>query len=69
MIEINNHNGTWECWIGGRIYDWNDDLQILLKKLANKAEDIETEINDQVSWLSRVKMAFAGSNPASGAKK
>lgn len=46
MIEINNHNVTWECWIGGRIYDWNDDLQILLKKLANQAEDIETEIND-----------------------
>ena len=46
MIEINNHNGTWECWIGGRIYDWNDDLQTLLKKLANQAEEIETEIND-----------------------
>lgn len=46
MIEINNHNGTWECWIGGRIFEWNDDLQSLFKKLSNQAEEIETEINE-----------------------
>lgn len=46
MIEINNHNGTWECWIGGRIYEWNDDLETLLRILARKAEEIEEEINE-----------------------
>lgn len=46
MIEINRNNDTWECWISGRLYDWNDDLQTLLKDLAKKAEAIEEEINE-----------------------
>jgi hypothetical protein len=46
MFEINNHNGTWECWMGGRIFDWNDSLENLLKDLSKKAEDIEQEINE-----------------------
>jgi hypothetical protein len=46
MIEINNHNGTWECWIGGRLFEWNDNLGILFKDLARNSEDIEAEINE-----------------------
>ncbi|MEO6176962.1 MAG: hypothetical protein ABIP27_17545 [Flavobacterium circumlabens] len=46
MIEINNHNDTWECWIGGRLWEWDDNLQVLLKKLANQAEQIEEDINE-----------------------
>lgn len=46
MIEINNHNDTWECWIGGRLWEWNDDLEVLLKKLASQSEQIEEDINE-----------------------
>lgn len=46
MLIINNNNGTWECWMSGRIFDWNDNLEDLLKDLAKKAEDIEQEINE-----------------------
>ena len=48
MIEIirNTSAETWECWIGGRIWEWNDDLQLLLKKMASQAEQIEEDIID-----------------------
>lgn len=46
MFEIKNDNGTWECWMGGRIFDWNDNLEILLRDLSKKAEEIEEEINE-----------------------
>lgn len=46
MIEINNNNDTWECWIGGRLWEWDDNLEVLLKKLASQAEQIEEDINE-----------------------
>ena len=46
MIEINNSNGTWECWIGGRLWEWNDDLETLLKTLSRQSEQIEEDINN-----------------------
>ncbi|WP_395060036.1 hypothetical protein [Flavobacterium sp.] len=46
MIEIRNDNGTWEAWICGRIWDYNDNLEVLLKTLARQAEEIENDINE-----------------------
>ena len=45
MIEIKRGNDTWECWVDGRLWEWNDDLQVLFKKLASQAEAIEEDIN------------------------
>lgn len=45
MIEIIRGNDTLECWIDGRLWEWNDNLQALLKRLASQAEAIEEDIN------------------------
>lgn len=46
MIEITRSNDIWECWIGGRLWEWNDSLEILLKKLSTQSEAIEEDINE-----------------------
>ena len=46
MIEISRNNDTWECWIGGRLFDWNDDLELLLRKLGSQSEEIKEELKD-----------------------
>lgn len=46
MIEINERNGNWECYVGGALYDYSSDLATLLEILANKSDDLIEFMND-----------------------
>lgn len=46
MIEISRRHDTWECYVDGRLWEWNDDLQTLLKLIAKQGEAIEEDINE-----------------------
>ena len=44
MIEIKQHDGNWECWVDGRLWEYHESLSTLLETIGNQSEIIENDI-------------------------